>query len=97
IGLLRDRIRQVRHATGMARSRPPRKACDRQVETAPEKMHRARLAEKAGTEMAHHLVRGRQYPEETARVFGVVGLVYVVLAERNGVRNFARHRIDREE
>ena len=37
----------MRHAAGMARRAPPGKARHRQIETAPEKMHRARFADKA--------------------------------------------------
>src|SRR5262245_13920979 len=87
----------MRHTAGMTRSQPPRKARYRKIETAPEKMHRTRLAEKTCAEMAHHLMRGHQHPEEAARVFGVIRLVDVVLVERNGARNFAGHRIDRDE
>src|SRR4029078_3134239 len=81
----------------MTRRGPARKARHGQIETAPEEMHRARLAEKAGAKMTHDLVRGRENAKEATCVFGIVGLVNVVLVERDGTRNFTGHRIDLEE
>src|SRR5205814_6447 len=52
IGLARDAVGQPGHAARMQRRAPAGKARDGEIETAPEKMHRAHLAEKAGAEEA---------------------------------------------
>jgi len=56
IGFAGDRIGQVRHAAWMTRRAPARKARHREIETAPEEMHRARFAEKTSAELLEHAV-----------------------------------------
>src|SRR5271165_976622 len=57
-------------------------------------MHRAALADEAGSKLLEDLVRTRQYPPEAVGVFRVVGSVFCIPLEGDGVGNFARHRPD---
>src|SRR5207237_7701685 len=64
ISLKGDRIGQVRHAAGMAGRATAGKPRHREIEAAPEEMHRARLAEEAGAELFEYLVGIDEDPEE---------------------------------
>ena len=73
IGLAGDRVGQMRHAAGMARRAAAGKARHREIEAAPEEMHRARLAEKAGAELLEHAVGIDQDLQEAPHRIGIVG------------------------
>ena len=94
IGLLGHGIRQMRHTARMARRRTAGKARHRQIEAAPEEMHRTRLAEKAGAEMGEDLAGGEQHAPETVGIVGIIGCVHRILLERNAIGDLARHRRD---
>src|SRR5580692_9130600 len=72
IGFAGDCVGKMRHAAGMARRAAARKARDREIETAPEEMHRASLAEKAGAELLEHPIDADENPEEAADGVGIV-------------------------
>ena len=61
-----DRVGQMRHTAGMARRATAREARHRQIETAPEEMHRARLAEEAGAELLEDAVAHEAYSHEVS-------------------------------
>ena len=73
IGFAGDRIGQIRHTAGMARRATAREARHREIETAPEEMHRACLAEKAGAELLEDAVAVDEDLQEAPD--GVAGLV----------------------
>ena len=63
-----------------------------QVEAAPEEMHRAHLADKAGAECSENPVGLHQDPPEAVDVFGVIGAVLPILLERYGIGDLDRRR-----
>ena len=70
------------------------KSRDREIETAPEEMHGARLSKKRRAEIREDLVRTQQDAPEAVCEIGIVGTVRLILVERNRVWDFVRHRID---
>ena len=76
------------------RGAPSRKAGHRQVETPPEKMDRAALAQKRGAELLKDLVYLRQDAPEAVGVDGVVGGMDLILITANGIANFAGQGVD---
>ena len=75
IGFPGHGIGQMRHAAGMGRGAPAGKPRHREIEAAPEEMHRAHLAEKRRAEMGKHLMRAQQHPPEPVGEVAVVGAV----------------------
>src|SRR5439155_4814218 len=57
----RDRIGQMRNATGMRRRRTPGETSHRQIEASPEKMDRAALAAEMRTEFFEYAIALRQH------------------------------------
>src|SRR3954452_17134651 len=96
IGLARERVRQPRQAAGTGRRRPPRDPRHREVEAAPEEMHRARLAEKTGAEELEDAIGLDERAPEAMRRGGIVGGVDAVLREADRVRDLVRHLLDRD-
>ena len=92
VGFARDGIGEVRHAAGMLRGAPSGETRHGEIEAAPEKMDRAALATKFRAEFLEDAVGLQENAPETIRVFGIVGGVFVVLIERNGVLHFVRRR-----
>src|SRR5260370_26582320 len=72
VSLARDPIRQMRYAAGMLRRRGAGESCHRQVEAAPEEMHRAAFALEAGAKFLQNAVGLQQRAPESVGVFGVV-------------------------
>src|SRR6266849_6251371 len=70
------------------------KARHGQIKAAPEKMHRAHFAEKAGAEMRKHVVRREQHAPETVGIVAIVGGVREVPIEWDAISDLARHRRD---
>src|SRR5437588_11598577 len=85
----------MRHAAGMARRAAAGEPCYREIKTAPEEMHRARLAEEAGAEFFEHPVGVQKYLEEPSHRVRIVGRVVSVLRELGRLRQFVRHLVDR--
>ena len=90
VGFARDFVGQGRDAARVQRRLPAGKARHRKVETPPEKMHRADLAEIAGAERLQHAGHRDACPEEARHGIGIVGSLGAVLGERNCVRDFVR-------
>src|SRR5882724_7810026 len=84
----------MRHATGMARRAAAGKARHREVETAPEEMHRARLAQKSSAELLEHPVGARENPEKAPHGVAIIGGVSIVVRESDWIRQFIRHLVD---
>ena len=76
----------------MQRRQSPREPARRQVEAAPEEVHRARLADEAAPERLEHPVSLEEDTPEAVGLAWIVGRVLVVVLERDGVRNLAWHR-----
>src|SRR6516225_11934176 len=94
IGFTHDRIGKMRHASRMPRCGASGEAGHREVEAAPEEMHRAAFAEKAGAELREDPINLKQNSPETLRVFWSVGRMLRVLVERNRVGDLVRNAID---
>src|SRR6185295_5523386 len=72
-------------AFGRGPSREPR---DRQIEAAPEKMHRAALPDEGRSELLEHPVGLKQHSPKSIRVLRIVRSVLVIFGEGNRVGNF---------
>ena len=94
IGFAGHRIGQIRHAAGMARRAPAGEARHREIETAPEEMHRARLAEEAGAELLEDAVAVHEDLQEAPDRVGIVGGMRGVLRKPDRVRQLVRHLVD---
>src|SRR5215510_8886610 len=86
----------MRNASWMAWRTAARKARHRQIEAAPEKMHRARLADKAGAELLEQAVAIDEDLQEALHRLGIVGGMCRVLRESCRLRQFVRHVVDDE-
>src|SRR5690606_17516823 len=67
---------------------------DGEIETTPEEVHRARLAEERGTETLHHDADAYERLKEAADGLGIIGARCAVLREGDPVRNFARAAVE---
>src|SRR3984957_9789487 len=86
----------MRHAAGMARRAAPGKARHRKVKAAPEEMHRACLAEEAGTKLLEHPIGIGKHLEKAPYRRRIVGGMPVVLRKPDRLRQFVGHLIDRD-
>src|SRR5712672_995605 len=84
----------MRHAAGMARRAAAGKACDRKIETAPEEMHRACLAEEAGAELLEDAVGIDEDLQEAPDGVGIVGTVRGVFGEFYRIGQLVRGLVD---
>jgi hypothetical protein len=64
------------------------------VETSPEKMHRAGLADESAAKFLEYGIHGYQNPPKAICITGLVTRVSHVLIEANGIRYFDGHRPD---
>src|SRR5207237_805818 len=94
IGFGGDFIRQVGHAAGMTRRAPAGKARHREIETAPEEMYRARLAEEGGAELLEDPVDVEKNLQKASHRVRVIRGVLVVLREADRLRQFIGHLVD---
>ena len=78
----------------MRRRLPSRKTRYGQIETAPEKMHRAAFAAEARTKFFKNAIGLDQNAPETVGIFGIVGTMRFVLIEWNRIGDLVRHEID---
>src|SRR6202022_701318 len=76
------------------RSATPGEACDGQVKTSPEEMHRTIFPDEAATEFFENSVDQHQDAPEPGDIFTIVGSVLDILFKGNRVRNFAGHSPD---
>src|ERR1700730_847372 len=86
----------MRHAAGMARRVPAGKACDREIEAAPEEMHRACLAEEAGAELLEDAVGIDENLQKAPHRGRIVGCIFPVLRKPSRLRQFVGHLVDRD-
>src|ERR1017187_3862268 len=84
----------MRYAAGMARRAPARKARHRKIETAPEEMHRAGLAEEGGAELFEHPVGIDKNLQKAPHRVGVVRGMPVVLRKSDRLRQFVGHVVN---
>src|SRR5207237_3117333 len=68
----RNLVRKMWHAAGMGRRGPAGKPGDRQIETAPEKMHRAAFTAKARAKFLKHAIRLGEHPPEPIGILGII-------------------------
>src|SRR5262245_14279418 len=92
---MRDGVGQMRHAAGMTRRATAGKPRYRKIETAPEEMHRARLAEKAGAELFEDAVAIDEDLQEAPDSVGIVGSMRGVFGEFDRIGQFVRRLVDR--
>src|SRR5579883_285796 len=83
IGLARDRV-------GPLRRRSAGEPSDRQIEAAPEEMHRAALADEARTKILQNRAGRNENAPEAMRILGIVRFMHFVLRERNRVSDLVR-------
>src|SRR5690606_1414793 len=74
---------------------PPRKACDGEIETAPEQMHGAGLAEKRRAESIEDPVDRHQGLMEALHRVAVIGPVAMVFGERYRIGYLVRFSTER--
>src|ERR1700721_639937 len=86
----------MRNAPGMARCASARKTGYREIETAPEKMDRAGLAEKAGAELFEHPVDAYKNLQKPLHGVRIVGGMLVIIRKPDWIRQFVRHVVDRD-
>src|ERR1700694_2231884 len=84
----------MRYAAGMARRAPARKARYREIEAAPEEVHRARLAEERSAELLEHTVGTYKDLQEAPYGVRIVGSMPVVLRKPDRLRQFVGHLVD---
>src|ERR1700704_6693523 len=84
----------MRHAAGMAWGDAARKARHREMETAPEEMHRARLSKEAGAELLEHPIGIEENLEEASHRIRVIGCMLVVFRKPDRLGQFVRHLVD---
>ena len=84
----------VRCPGGVRRRRATREPRGREIEGAPEQVHRARLAHECGAELGQDPARGGEQPPIARDLVGVVGRVGAVVGERHRVGDLHRDRPD---
>src|SRR5512143_1946341 len=87
----------MRNAAGMPRRAAAGKARHREIEAAPEEVHRARLAEETGAELLEHPVGVDEDLEKAPHGIRVVGSMSIVLREPDRLRQFVGHLVDGNE
>src|SRR4029450_13973546 len=80
----------MRDAAGMRRRRPSGKARDRQIEAAPEKMHRTAFATKPRSELLEHAIALHQHAPEYIGVFPIVSAVLFIFIKGDRVYDLVR-------
>src|SRR5579871_6986055 len=70
------------------------KACDGEIEAAPEKMHRTGFADEAGTKALQDSIHLNQHAPKRVRRSRIIGSMSAVLREWDRVRQLVRHLTD---
>src|SRR5262249_17714149 len=94
IGLLRDSVWQIGHSTRMKRRPPAGKASDGKVETSPEEVNRAALADERGAELEEDAIDLREDAPMPLGKTTDVGRVARVVAETDRVGQLVGHIMD---
>jgi chromosomal replication initiation ATPase DnaA len=94
IRLACDIVGQVRDAARMRRRGPAGKSRHCEIETAPEKVHGARLAEERSLELLERAVGREQDAMKALNIVRVVSRMHIVLRERNRIGDFVRTAIN---
>ena len=76
------------------RSAPPAEPCAAQIETAPKKVARTRLADETRTKLPQHHIRGSQNASQTVGILWVVGGMRIILIQSNRIGNLLRLGVD---
>ncbi|MBV8095187.1 MAG: hypothetical protein JO110_18545 [Acetobacteraceae bacterium] len=80
----------------MAGRLPPREPGHREIETAPEEMHRACLAEKPGTKELEDAIGLQERAPEAVGRGGVIASMTSILREADRFEHLVRHLVDRD-
>src|SRR6266550_2117537 len=94
ISFARDRVRQMGNAAGMRRRAPARKARYREIEAAPEEVHRTALAAKTRTKFLENPIGLQKHAPESIGVFRIVSRVFLIAVERDRFQRFVRPHSD---
>src|SRR6476469_7011263 len=78
------------NAAGMRRRGPPGKAGYREIEAAPEKMHRAALAAETRSKFLENPISLQKRTPEPIGVFRIVSRVFLIAVERDRFQRFVR-------
>src|SRR6266576_3685047 len=82
------------NAAWMRRRGSPGKAGYREIEAAPEKMHRTALAAESGTKFLEHPISLQKHPPEPIGVFRIVSCMFLIAVERDRFQRFVRRHSD---
>src|SRR5437870_8952790 len=94
VGFACDRVRQVRNPAGVQRRRSPRESRHSEIETAPEKMHRAAFPAEPGAEQFENPIALKENTPESVGIFGIISAVRLIAFKRNRVHDFVRRGVD---
>src|SRR4026209_1014155 len=78
------------NAAGMRWRGPSGKAGHRQIEAAPEEMHRTAFAAEAGTKFFENAICLQEHAPEAVRIFQIISGVLLILVEGNCFQRFVR-------
>src|SRR4029077_7872508 len=82
------------NAAGMRRRGPPGKAGYREIEAAPEKMHRTALAAERRATVLENPIRLQEHQPEPIGVFRIVSCAFLIAVERDRFQHFVRPHSD---
>src|SRR6266550_1851581 len=78
------------NATGMWWRRPSGETRHRQIETAPEKMHRTALAAETRTKFFENTICLQEHAPKAVGIFQIVSGVFLIMIERDRFQRFVR-------
>src|SRR5207247_468011 len=90
IGLAGDRVGQMGDAAGMRRCGPAGKTRYREIEAAPEKMHRTALTAETRTKFLENSIGLQKHAPESIGIFRIVSRMFLVAVERDRFQRFVR-------
>src|SRR5207237_6310756 len=94
VGFTSDRVRQMRYSARMWRRRTAGKPGYSQIETAPEKMHRAAFAAKVRSKFFEHPLALQKHAPKSICVFGIIGSVFLITLKRNRIHDLVWCGVD---
>src|SRR5436190_8291993 len=78
------------NAAGMRWRRPSGKARHRQIEAAPEKMHRTAFAAETRTKFLENTIGLQKHAPEAVGIFQIISGVFLIMIERDRFQRFIR-------
>src|SRR5207248_11108092 len=94
IGSAGDRVGQMGKSAVMRRRGPHGKSRYREIEAAPEKMHRTALAAETRTKFLRNPISLQKHTPEPIGIFRIVSRVFLIAVERDRFQRFVRPHSD---